>query len=218
MRVLVTGDRNWTDTVIMKKAIGSLSRGDVVVQGEARGADSLARDFAKLRGLQVDSFPAKWDLHGRAAGPIRNQEMLDTNPDEVWAFHQNLAISRGTLDMVKRAKKKGTKVRYFFVPTVFNIRNLPDVWATLPDVYAYIGRRGHGFDGKWGNPVAVGRPCPNCGKTHERGGDTLYCYEEMLQRNIDHDVEYLEPLRGKHLVCFCAPYPCHGDRILRRLG
>ena len=82
----------------------------------------------------------------------------------------------------------------------------------------YIGRAGHGLSGKWGNPVAIGRQCPNCGKVHTSGGDTLPCYREMLNRILDHDPQFLEPLRGKHLVCFCAPNPCHGDVIMEYLG
>ena len=26
----------------------------------------------------------------------------------------------------------------------------------------------------------------------------------------------MAPLRGKHLVCFCAPKPCHADLLLKR--
>jgi hypothetical protein len=217
VKVLVTGDRNWTDELMMEKAIGSLSAGDCVIQGLARGADAMARYHAIKRGLQFLDFPANWDLYGRGAGPIRNKQMLDQNPDVVWAFHENLAQSRGTLNMVRQAMKKGTLVKFFFTPRVLNIRQLNSEWMTL-SCYAYIGRRGHGQQGTWGNPVAVGQQCPNCGNVHRDGGATLPCYREMLQRNIDHNVEFLEPLRGKHLVCFCAPQPCHGDVILRTLG
>jgi len=50
---------------------------------------------------------AKWSKHGRAAGPIRNQEMIDEcKPDLVVAFPGG----RGTADMVRRAKAAGIRV------------------------------------------------------------------------------------------------------------
>lgn len=217
MRVLITGDRDWTDSVLMRKALSTLTHHDEIIEGEARGADAMSRDIAKASGVKVIPVPADWVTYGRAAGPIRNKWMLDMNPDEVWAFHNNIATSRGTLNMVQQALRKNTFVRYFYTPAVFNCHHLPPVWTSLAP-YVYIGRRGRGFDGKWGNPVIKGVQCPNCGNKHMSNGDTLRCYEEMLLRCIDHDSGYLEPLRGKHLVCFCKPGPCHGDVIQRLVG
>ncbi len=65
-------------------------------------------------GLSVQAYPAQWHQYGRAAGPLRNQEMLtDAKPDLVLAFHRNLARSRGTADMVRRARAAGVPVRVF---------------------------------------------------------------------------------------------------------
>jgi hypothetical protein len=55
-------------------------------------------------------FYADWDKHGRAAGPIRNQQMLDEGkPDLVVAFL--LPQGSGTLDMIRRTEKAGIEVR-----------------------------------------------------------------------------------------------------------
>src|SRR5690606_11812212 len=49
-----------------------------VVCGMARGADTFGMKWAICEaGLPVAKFPADWDTHGRAAGPIRNAEMRD---------------------------------------------------------------------------------------------------------------------------------------------
>jgi hypothetical protein len=61
-------------------------------------------------GLPVESFPADWEQYGRAAGPIRNQQMLEAKPDRVFAFHEDLEHSKGTGDMVRRARKAGVPV------------------------------------------------------------------------------------------------------------
>lgn len=52
-------------------------------------------------------FPANWKL-GRRAGPIRNQLMLDQNPDKVIAFHDGR--SRGTLHTITEARRRGISV------------------------------------------------------------------------------------------------------------
>ena len=71
-----------------------------IVSGCAPGADTFALEWSKKWVFGLRLFPADWKRHGRAAGPIRNQEMLDAGPDLVIAFPGG----RGTADMVRRAK------------------------------------------------------------------------------------------------------------------
>lgn len=79
-----------------------------LVHGAAKGADELAGLWASSRRLgSIIEFPANWDKHGRRAGPIRNQEMIETKPDMVVAFPGGT----GTADMVKRAKQHGIPVQ-----------------------------------------------------------------------------------------------------------
>jgi len=63
--------------------------------------------WARIKEVAVQVFPADWETHGKAAGPIRNQRMLDEGrPDLVVAFPGG----RGTSDMVARAKRAGVEV------------------------------------------------------------------------------------------------------------
>ncbi len=79
-----------------------------LVNGGAKGADFAGRWWAERFGMQVETYEADWDTHGRAAGPIRNQRMIDEGkPDLVLAFPGG----RGTADMVRRAEKAGIEVR-----------------------------------------------------------------------------------------------------------
>lgn len=68
----------------------------------------MAAAIAKDLGLNADailSFPAEWTEYGKAAGPIRNREMLRSGkPDLVTAFHRDLNQSKGTRDMVEQAR------------------------------------------------------------------------------------------------------------------
>ena len=79
----------------------------VLIHGAARGADEGAARWAKSEGIASRAYPANWRKHGKAAGPIRNQQMLDDGrPDFVVAFPGG----RGTADMVRRAHAAGVPV------------------------------------------------------------------------------------------------------------
>ena len=118
VRLLVCGDRNWVDRGSISKLIDGLHQSvgiAVLIEGEARGADTMARQAAEKLGIEVLEFPANWAKHGKAAGPIRNRQMIkEGKPDVVIAFHHNLNESRGTKDMVMRARK--AKIPVFVFP------------------------------------------------------------------------------------------------------
>ncbi len=106
MIVLVCGGRDYTN---VKAIRDSLDMVDVtsIIAGGASGADAIGREEAIRRKLDFKMFPADWSAHGRAAGPIRNKQMLDEGkPDLVMAFPGG----RGTADMVRRAKAAGVPV------------------------------------------------------------------------------------------------------------
>lgn len=115
MRVLICGDRNWRNGALIMETLKRLLETtfiDAVIQGECRGADLLGKQAARKLALHVLSFPADWDVHGLAAGPIRNVQMLrEGKPDLVLAFHDHIDQSKGTAHMVKIARKAGVKVR-----------------------------------------------------------------------------------------------------------
>ena len=111
-RVLICGSREWTNRDTIRKYIRTLRRGTVVIHGAARGADRIAGFLAKSRGLTVEVYPAQWEKHGKAAGPIRNQQMLtEGQPHLVVYFHEDIESSKGTADMVRRARKTGVPVQ-----------------------------------------------------------------------------------------------------------
>jgi len=59
----------------------------------------------------VEVHDANWQKHGNAAGPIRNQEMVDLGADVVFAFP--LGESRGTNDCIQRAVKANIPVMVY---------------------------------------------------------------------------------------------------------
>jgi hypothetical protein len=83
--------------------------GSVVIHGACpTGADRWADEWATTSWCPAVTFEADWKAHGRAAGPIRNQQMIDDGrPDLVVAFPGG----RGTADMVRRARRAGIVVQ-----------------------------------------------------------------------------------------------------------
>lgn len=130
IRVLVCGDRDWTDRAMIFKALGGLlneypPEDILVIDGHAPGADLAAHEAADYYDFRRSCFPAHWqhtddcpedckEVVGRPAGNIRNSKMLkEGRPDVVWAFHDDLEHSKGTKDMVTKAEKAGVEVVKF---------------------------------------------------------------------------------------------------------
>lgn len=105
-RVLICGDRKWSDYDFILQRVRRLPPGTTIIEGGALGADTLSRRAGHACGLSVEEYRAKWERYGRAAGPIRNLQMLDEGaPTEVWGFHDHIFQSKGTADMMKIARK-----------------------------------------------------------------------------------------------------------------
>lgn len=85
---------------------------EIVTGGCRAGADVLAIRYANARHLAVRVFSARWDIHGRAAGPIRNLEMA-AYADALVAYWDG--FSPGTKSMIRYARMYGRRVvvRYF---------------------------------------------------------------------------------------------------------
>jgi len=123
--IIICGDRRWIDFKIIERELSKLPKDALIVEGACSGADAIAEFVAMKLGLRVKPYPAEWDKYKKLetygifkthkmAGVVRNQRMLDEmKPDEVWAFHKNLDASRGTKDMVNRARKAGVPVKIF---------------------------------------------------------------------------------------------------------
>ena len=106
MRLLACGDRRWTSYTAVRHALQRLHRAhgiSLLLHGGCQGADKLAALAATALGIPVQAYLPQWQRYGRAAGPVRNQQMLTQGkPTYYIAFHTNLKASRGTTDMLYR--------------------------------------------------------------------------------------------------------------------
>jgi len=110
MRLLVCGGRNYTDKAAVYAVLDKLRAKrpiTVLIHGDAAGADRLAGEWAKDRGIDLTVFPANWTKHKKAAGPERNARMLaEGKPEGVVAFPGK----DGTANMIDLATRAGLTV------------------------------------------------------------------------------------------------------------
>lgn len=124
MRLLVCGGRNYTDRSRVYNEIAIAinwvsygncdndswlpAKGTVIISGGAPGADQLAADWAAIHFVPLEEYIAAWELYGKAAGPIRNAQMLEQGkPDLVLAFPGG----KGTANMVAQARAAGVLIK-----------------------------------------------------------------------------------------------------------
>jgi hypothetical protein len=114
VKVLCCGSRNWKSWEPIWRELRGLGGLTEVVHGDCRGADKMCGYAADKLGYRVHKFPADWEQFGHSAGPIRNDAMLDSHPDIglVLAFHDSYATSKGTKDMVEKARAAGIPVNF----------------------------------------------------------------------------------------------------------
>lgn len=109
MKILVCGGRDYDDYASVEKALNHCLKNFKkisIIEGGAKGADSLARKWAIAHAVEVTTINAKWGEFGKRAGIIRNIEMLEMNPDFVIAFPGG----KGTAHMTSIAEKAGKYV------------------------------------------------------------------------------------------------------------
>jgi len=103
LRVAVVGGRDFKDEQQLKNVLDELNpRPTQIISGGAKGADTLAKKYADSNNIICTVVPARWELYGRAAGPIRNKEIVRLS-DMVVAFWDGK--SRGTKNTINTAKQ-----------------------------------------------------------------------------------------------------------------
>ncbi|CAK0743163.1 DUF2493 domain-containing protein [Azospirillaceae bacterium] len=77
MKLIIAGGRDYIFNEHDVKKLNAIPGITEVVSGGATGADACGEKWAAYRKLPVKRFPAEWDKHGRAAGPLRNKQMAE---------------------------------------------------------------------------------------------------------------------------------------------
>jgi YspA, cpYpsA-related SLOG family len=112
---VVAGSRNVTNWAFVEEGLHNVAQTfgppELVIHGNCHGVDKLAEEWARRQEIAVQAFDAKWTQYGKAAGPIRNQIMLELNPDIVIGFVAG--ESRGTRGILGASQKRGIRTVEF---------------------------------------------------------------------------------------------------------
>ena len=117
LKIGVIGSRSFNDYKLLKDTLDQY-KGKVwlIVSGGARGADSLGEKWAKENNVKTLIHRPDWNVHGKAAGFIRNELIVDDS-DLIIAFWDGL--SRGSEHTINLAKKKGKEVKIIYFNKIF---------------------------------------------------------------------------------------------------
>lgn len=108
MKVLVAGSRDWTDKETLFSILNQFEQehpqtSKTLLSGGCRGADFIAEQFAQEHKWKIERFLPDWQKYGKAAGPIRNNLMLEQQPEFIFCFP--LFSSKGTLQLISQISK-----------------------------------------------------------------------------------------------------------------
>ena len=125
IRIIVAGTRTFSDYELLRNKLDDFisklkqkhpDKQVVIITGAAKGADQLGSFYARNHNIPLKEFPADWTTYGKAAGPIRNQQMLD------YALHEIPVLivfwdgeSRGTKNMMNIAKRHNVQTEIVLI-------------------------------------------------------------------------------------------------------
>lgn len=108
-KLIIAGGRDFSDYDLLRSNLDAilekLSENNInliIICGMAKGADMCGWNWARDNNIPILEYPANWKLHGKSAGPIRNQEMAQV-ANGLIAFWNG--ISRGTENMINTMKE-----------------------------------------------------------------------------------------------------------------
>ena len=106
MNIAIVGGRDFNDYTLLKESIlayiDAHEKPENIVSGGAKGADTLATQFATEMGIPVLIFKPDYQRYGRGATLVRNTQIIE-NAEVVFAFWDGQ--SKGTKDSIKKAEK-----------------------------------------------------------------------------------------------------------------
>lgn len=113
--ILVAGSRNFINAERLAQILAeNVGADDTIVEGGAKGVDTMARDWAEAREINIVEFIPDWAKYGRAAGPKRNDAMTafiaECGGKAVFIWDGK---SKGTKQCIGSAMKRGIDCRVY---------------------------------------------------------------------------------------------------------
>jgi len=107
MKIAIIGSRSFINIDLMTQTLNDLDI-DEIISGGAKGADTLARNYAIENRIPLKEFKPDWAQYGRGAGIIRNKQIIDS-ADYILAFWDGQ--SKGTQSSINYAKKNDKPIK-----------------------------------------------------------------------------------------------------------
>jgi hypothetical protein len=104
-KVAVIGSRTFDDYGYMKETLDTLMPIDLIVSGGAKGADSMAEQYAAENGIPTLVFKPDWKKHGKIAGFLRNTTIVEESNTVVAFWDGKSNGTKNSLDTAKRLNK-----------------------------------------------------------------------------------------------------------------
>jgi predicted Rossmann fold nucleotide-binding protein DprA/Smf involved in DNA uptake len=119
MKLAIVGSRDFKDYGLLCREVYKnfdISNITEIVSGGARGADTLGQKFAEEHNLPIKIFYPDWNLHGRAAGMIRNEYIVDAADAVLAMWDGQSPGTRGCLKYAEKRNKPIFVVKFEFTP------------------------------------------------------------------------------------------------------
>jgi len=109
MRLGVVGGRDFNDYDLLKEKldhIHSIKKIECIISGGAKGADSLGEKWADENEIEKDIYLPDWKKHGRAAGFIRNEDIVKNSHRVIAFWNKKSKGTKNSIDLCKKYKIK----------------------------------------------------------------------------------------------------------------
>ena len=117
IKVVVAGSRLFNNQDLFDNSLHDIllkydTRELEIISGGCTGADALAEEYAESWGIKFREFPAYWNAYGKAAGPMRNEEMAKyaSQSEKGILIAFPIGESKGTRNMIRAAKRYGLEI------------------------------------------------------------------------------------------------------------
>lgn len=116
MKLLIAGGRDYNEPDFSEKIMGVCSMygnpTEIVSGACPNGADRMGELWAKEYSVPIKLFPADWDTHGNAAGPIRNRQMALYCDRAIIFWDGKSAGTKNMITQLQKANKPYTIIYY----------------------------------------------------------------------------------------------------------
>lgn len=116
MILAIIGSRDFTDKTFfnqkIREWIETFGTPSKIISGGAKGADSLAAEYAIKNGIELITYHPDWNQYGKSAGPIRNTLIIN-DCTHVLAFPSRMG--KGTQDSLRKATKLNKHITMYYI-------------------------------------------------------------------------------------------------------